>query len=133
MSDGRVERLSAKGLLKARTMVLESGESAGWEVGMLDHFRAVANALGNKLRAVSDGARAPDTLGGNTYSFDVYPGHPHEARVLGLLRHFRQEIDGLWGDVSDFNKGRELPADSRKVTFYFGQNTQEPDDLIDNN
>lgn len=70
-----------------------------------------------------------DLIGGATLSFDIYPGHPDEAEVYGLLAHIREEVNQLWNRVSNYN--REHPIRDRaktKVVFYFGQNVEPSDE-----
>src|SRR6185295_19348815 len=45
----------------------------GWEAAVFDHFQALVKTIAAKL--ADDGARR-DQVGGSTYSFDVWPGHP---------------------------------------------------------
>lgn len=125
VNDGRVERGEAG--LVATGLHIPVGAEQGWEAAVADHFQAVTSAIANKLslgRSAED-----DMLGGATLRFTVFEGHPFEAEVLGLLRRVRGEVNALWTRVEAHNKRHPLPRDTKRVTFYFGQNVT-PQDLI---
>lgn len=96
-------------------------ESSGWEAALFDHYQAVVAAIVRKLRAGSNRARRDDRVGGSTYSFDVWRGHPFEERVYGLLRRVREEADLLLDEVVRYNEANGRPADATRVSFYVGQ------------
>ena len=102
-------------------MLLPMGESAGWEASLLDHYRAMVAAMCAKLRNGRTRALPDDQLGGSTFSFDIWPGHPHEQRVLSLLASHRQQVGALWTEIADHAQQVAAPANPTRVTFYFGQ------------
>jgi hypothetical protein len=61
---------------------------------VLDHYRAVAVAIANKVRA-GFGAQAGDRLGGSTFTFTVHDAHPHASEVYALLRETRVRAQAL--------------------------------------
>jgi hypothetical protein len=70
-------------------------------------------------------------VGGTTITFEVAPGHPHEREVYGLLGKVRRDVNELWARVAEHNKSHPLDERERtKVTFYFGQNAEETDDMV---
>lgn len=92
----------------------------GWEAAVFDHFSAMAQAIGRKVKLGR--ADTNDTVGGSTFTFNVYPGHPNFNRVLALLEHTRQEVRALWQDTTDYNASHANPGTAKvKVRFYFGQ------------
>lgn len=99
---------------------LPLGEDAGWEAALLDHYQAVVAAVCQKLRNGSTRSLPADQVGGSTFSFDVWPGHPLEERVTGLLASHRRDLGRLWDEVTAHN-ARGKPARFSKVTFYLGQ------------
>jgi hypothetical protein len=118
LGDGRVTERD--GSLIATTFDIPVGSELGWEAAVSDHFRAVATAIAAKLKlGRSDSG---DQVGGATLSFLVYPDHPHEQAVYGLLARTRAQCDALWEQVSEFNRQQPPPDDAARVTFYFGQN-----------
>ena len=87
---------------------------------MLDHFRAVATAIGAKVNRPRSAQE--DEIGGGTRSFKVYPGHPHTQAVYALLREARERSRAVWERVSEYNEKVPPPEHCERVTFYFGQN-----------
>lgn len=104
----------------------------GWEAAVFDHFSAMAQAI---VRKVKLGRKAGnDTIGGSTFTFNVYPGHPNYNRVLALLEHTRQEVKRLWLDTTEYNCRHPDGGSSGKVKvrFYFGQDVTKSGDGVDN-
>jgi hypothetical protein len=128
IADGRV-RATEQAELRADVFSVRVGDKQGWEAAVFDHFSAVAAAIASKVQR-GPGSRADDRIGGATLSFDVHPGHPHESEVYGLLARIRGDVNELWTRVSSHNRANPIADDvKRKVTFYFGQNVQENDEL----
>jgi hypothetical protein len=105
---------------EALTFDIPVGASHGWEAAVCDHFRAVSNAIAAKVE--SPRSRSDDRIGGTTFKFTVYEGHPSAERVFGLLARFREELNELWEATSAHNAAHPIPEDATRVTFYFGQN-----------
>jgi hypothetical protein len=109
-------------------VLIPVGSEAGWESAVFDHFRAVCAALVNKMRQGGAAAAGRALIGGTTLSFDLYPGHPYEAQVKGLLTKVRTEALELWRQVAAFNTAHPVPEDAaEKVVFYAGQNFMSND------
>ncbi|MGC4065100.1 MAG: hypothetical protein QM784_10735 [Polyangiaceae bacterium] len=96
------------------------GEAAGWEAAVIDHHRAVLNALAAKLTGGKHVSAAADEVGGTTLAFDLWPGHPKEQEVRKLLSTVRQQVIPMWNEVAEYNRVNR-PEETYKVTFYFGQ------------
>jgi hypothetical protein len=125
LSSKRIQR-DESGSYRSQSLVIPLGTSAGWEAAMLDHFQALVRTLCARL-GDSSGA-APDELGGSTYTYTVYPGHPHEQEVRGLLREFRERHTALRKKVRAYNDEHPPPSRVERVIVYGGQNiTQEED------
>lgn len=106
-----------------QTCVLPMGEASGWEAAVFDHYQSMVAALCTKLRGGDTCSLPRDVIGGSTYSFDVWPGHPHEAAIYGLLREHRAQASALRKEVTAHNDAVGRPAAGRsKVVFYVGQN-----------
>jgi hypothetical protein len=122
LDHGRIECVNGVGGVRysSQRMLLPLGETAGWEAGVLDHYHAVVGALCAKLRNGLTRALPADQLGGSTFSFNVWPGHPNEARVLSLLAEHRRTLGALWDAVNEHGSSERPDAYSR-VTFYCGQ------------
>lgn len=59
-------------------------------------------------------------MGGSTYAFDIWPGHPLEAEVKGQLADMRRRASDLRQRVDAHNQSRGL-RDGQRVTTYVGQ------------
>jgi hypothetical protein len=103
-------------------------ESAGWGAAVIDHYRALVVAMGQKLREKAEPTLPPEVVGGSTYSFDLYDGHPHEEEALELLAATRQSLSELRAKVCEHNDSVGREKIDRKVTFYFGQSVIDVDD-----
>ncbi len=131
IGDGRITSSDQSGtqMLSCARLTIPVGAEQGWEAAVLDHFSTVTAAIATKLRANATRSLPDDVVGGSTLSFGVYPGHPFEKQVYGLLKRVRHDVHQLWDTVSAYNQ--EHPADPAGITdvsFYFGQSIREPDD-----
>ncbi len=128
VSSGRIELTSGPEPRKyfAREFFVPLDATTGWEAAVLDHFQAVVRTIGARLRA--DGVSTEGVVGGSTYAFDVWPGHPHEADVLGLLRGLRDQAGALRQQVRAYNTSHARPLRYTEVTFYGGQWLLERED-----
>lgn len=112
--------------IETTPLVIPLGTELGWEAAVLDHFRAVANAIAAKLKTGAIRADERDAVGGTTLSFKIGREHPYRARVLGLLARTREEAIGLWDEVETYNASHAIAdEESSRVWFYFGQYVEE--------
>lgn len=100
------------------------GQAAGWEAAIVDHHRAVLKALAAKVVSGRHVSAAADEIGGTTLNFDLWPGHPHEREVRGLLARVRKDVVSLWEEVAAYNEIHR-PEVTYSVSFYCGQNLSE--------
>jgi hypothetical protein len=102
--------------------VIAMGDAAGWEAAVFDHYQAMVTALSAKLRLGVQRSGADETVGGSTYGFTVWPGHPHHDEVLGILSRLRRDLSPLRQKVHDYNTNNPGPAEGRiGVIAYVGQ------------
>jgi hypothetical protein len=125
LADGRIER-GADGRLGTSRFVLPLGAAAGWEAAVFDHLQAVVHTIRQRLRRetardAESVALDPAQVGGSTYSFDVWSGHPLEAEVLSQLARLRRDLGELRQRVDAHNQASGVPADYRQVITYVGQ------------
>ena len=118
------------GRYDAGTLVLPLGSSAGFEAALFDHYQAMVRTICTRLQATGDAVRQAET-GGSTYSFTVWPGHPHEDEVRGLLKEYRERVTELRERVEAHNREHPLPEQHQRVTAYGGLSVldEERDDL----
>jgi len=121
VDSGRIE-LAADGNYRSRRLVLPLGATAGWEAALFDHFQAVVKTMCVRLRSGSEGGSPERELecGGSTYTFSIWPGHPHEDEVRGLLREFRTRHSELRQRVLKHNDQHPAPPQHERVTAYGG-------------
>jgi hypothetical protein len=101
----------------ARDFSVPLGASAGWEAAVFDHVQAMVLAIVQRLAAEPSGK----LVGGSTYTFDVWDGHPMVAEVEGALARFRDEHSALRARVEAHNQSAGRPASYRQVMVYAGQ------------
>lgn len=109
---------------RAESCLIPLEQTAGWEAAVLDHFQAMVGAVCAKLALITSPKGGTPQVGGSTYTFDVWPGHPQYEQVTGLLERTRTECGSMWEAVHQHNAQLEKPATFERVTFYFGQNVR---------
>lgn len=122
---GRVSRVEQGGTetYQCDQCVIPYGDTVGWEAAVFDHYQAVLTAIANKVRKGASRAMASESIGGSTYHFDLYRGHPLEEKVLGLLKTVRDQASALRKEVNENNTDGTIPDQNRyRVVFYAGQN-----------
>lgn len=125
--DGRLDVTELDGVRRYRclTCVLPVGSPIGWEAALFDHYTALVQAMAVKLEQGVTRTFPADVLGGSTYSFEVWSGHPFEERVLALLRDQRAAVSRLREEVERYNQAHGIPEDGyTEVVFYFGQSVR---------
>jgi hypothetical protein len=130
MEAGRVRRDGAPNdpVYRTTNFVVPLGAQAGWEAALLDHFHALVRTMCQKLRVGAESSAA-DTIGGSTYTFAVWEGHPLREEVIGGLRRFRESFGALRARVDAYNEAHGVPEAYEQVVFYGGQSVlpQESD------
>ncbi len=136
-----LDRLVASGLVarddvageprySARTLSIPLGAQVGWEAAVYDHFQAVVRTIAQKLASKLT-ADARDTVGGSTFTFKVWAGHPLEHEVMGSLARFRRDYEDLRERVRAFNDSNPTPKEWRRVVVYGGQSVTDEEDADD--
>jgi hypothetical protein len=97
------------------------GQARGWEAAVLDHYQALVSAVSSKLRGGSQASELGDTVGGSTWSLDVWPGHPLEAEAKSTLRRLRDDVEGLRQRVDAHNQSVGHAQPTEQVVVYLGQ------------
>jgi hypothetical protein len=120
LAAGRIER-TADDKVVARAFFLPLGSSQGWEAAVFDHLQALVQTVCQRLQQSALGAAPDDVVGGSTYAFDVWPGHPLEDEVKGQLSRMRTQASALRQRVDAYNRTSGLARDYERVTTYMGQ------------
>jgi hypothetical protein len=108
---------------RCESFVISFGDAAGWEAAVFDHYQAMVVALVAKLRGGERRADLGDAIGGSTFAFDLWEGHPMQARVLSFLRNVREQGMALRRELDEANAASPMPADATplRVISYVGQ------------
>jgi hypothetical protein len=128
MASGRVRE--SGGVYSCEQCVIPFDEPAGWEAAIFDHYQAMVTAICIKLQKGKRTAALGDTVGGSTYTFDIWEGHPMHGEVLGLLRELRRHGRNLRERVEAYNTehAAQRVATTRRelrVITYVGQGVLE--------
>lgn len=127
LSDGRVKDVDGK--LESDSCVIPLGAEAGWEASVFDHYQAVVIAIANKLQRRERRALPQDAVGGSTYRFDIWKGHPAEEEVLATLRKVRELVGSTRAKLDGVL--RPQGAEAYQVVFYAGQNVVRDEEPLD--
>lgn len=122
VSLGRIARDLETGepLFHCDEFLVPLGEPTGWEAAVFDHFQAMVQTICQRLDRES-GPSKQDIVGGSTYTFDVWDGHPLAEEVYGTLGDLRQRLGDLRARVEAVNADSEFPRDYESVVVYGGQ------------
>jgi hypothetical protein len=111
----------------AQDFVIPLGSSVGWEAAVFDHVQAVVQTICQRLEQLSTEGPPDPAVGGSTYSFDVWPGHPLELRVKGQLAELRDRLGALRREVEAYNEEHGTRTRREQVITYVGQCVLERD------
>ena len=102
------------------------GAVVGWEAAVFDHYQAMVTAIGTKLRlGDSEEGRY---VGGSTYNFWIWEGHPMEREVLCLLEELRERVGALRQRVTKHNESDpRREHEMTRVIAYVGQTLLAPE------
>lgn len=115
----------------SRTCVMPAGTDAGWEAAVFDHYQAMVTAVGTKLRLGRTQAAAGEWVGGSTYSYDVWRGHPLRREVLGFLQETRARAVALRERVAEHNLKHTGEEAIERVIAYVGQTVIASDETTE--
>jgi hypothetical protein len=121
VESGRIEYSEETACYHASTLVLPLGTEVGWEAAVFDHFKALVNTITTRLREERAAPSLADRTGGSTYTLEVWPSHPQEARVYDTLRGLRERLGELRAQVEEYNAEHMRPENFAKVLLYVGQ------------
>jgi len=121
VASGRVD--ATGGRYEASLLFLPLGSPVGFEAAVLDHFKAVVTTLAARLRIRPSATSPTDHVGGSTYSFDVWSGHPLADEARSTLGALRAKVGDLRKRVEEYNALHERPEDHERIVLYFGQSS----------
>lgn len=112
---------AAQARYRTTQLVMPLEHRSGWATAVLDHYQAAVETIVARLRGDPAEAPYPGRSGGSTWTFDVWPGHPHEREVINLLGDMRERVIALQQTVFAYNEATGRPAGHARLTFYLGQ------------
>ena len=133
---GRVREQAAPGAEPSYTaseFFVPRDARVGWEAAVFDHFQAMVQTVCQRLRQPTFGADRADVIGGSTYTFDVWSGHPLEIEVKAGLREARERLGALRGRVQEYNRAHPPPKRHQEVVHYVGQCVLERESEFEGN
>lgn len=127
LTEARRIRRTAEGRLAAEDFVIRLGSAVGWEAAVFDHVQAMVQTICQRLRQTSFDTEVREHVGGSTYSFDVWPGHPLEREVKAQLAEIRERCGALRQRVDAYNAEHGRKNEYQQVITYVGQCVLERD------
>ncbi|HEY5957157.1 MAG TPA: hypothetical protein VIV60_11410 [Polyangiaceae bacterium] len=118
---GRIERSVADGTFRTKSLTVPLGSPVGWEAAVFDHYQAMVRTISCRLRLTRAAPSLADRIGGSTYSFEVWPDHPHAAETYATLGNLRAKLSELRARIESYNAQHEIPEKHMQVTLYVGQ------------
>lgn len=121
--DGKCIQVSetTKGLeYRSSELVIGLDHAVGWEASVLDHYQALVRTICSRLQG--DPYKNQDnTVGGSTYTFTIWPGHPLENEVFSELSNYRKRQSDLRKRVNEYNCEQVVPDKTITLVSYAGQ------------
>jgi hypothetical protein len=118
---GRVSQSETDAAYSACSLVVPFGSPVGWEAAVFDHFQAMVKTITCRLRESRVAASMADRIGGSTYTFEVWPEHPHAEEAYGTLNALRVKLGELRKKIEQYNQEHPVPENHVQVSLYFGQ------------
>jgi DNA-binding MarR family transcriptional regulator len=135
VADGRVQGAATVDGVRysVESLVIDYGDDEGWQAALFDHYQAMVSAMCTKLRSGQTRASARDYVGGSTYHFDLWQGHPLESEVLEVLADTRARVRALCERVQRINAEHapDTLPNARRVTAYVGQTVVQDEEASD--
>ena len=119
----RVESSNEGNALAFRTgsLFVPVGAPVGWEAAVFDHFQAMVKTICCRVREDRPSGNANGTVGGSTYTLDIWQGHPLEQEARDTLARLRATVVDLRQRVEAYNATNEVPERHDQVVLYVGQ------------
>jgi hypothetical protein len=131
VDQGKVVREECASVVRYRSehCLIGLEHSAGWEAAVFDHYQAVVTAIASKLALGTSQAKEADLVGGSTYHYDVWDGHPLYDEVAGQLAALRQSSVALRQKLETYNREHAAPSEDQLHRFiaYVGQTVRMPE------
>lgn len=123
LADGRVQRSGRQPAVvyRAAEVVITQADTAGWEAAVFDHFQALVTTVTTKLRTRRLLAMPLEWVGGSTYSYELWQGHPLFEEAVSFLKTTRERALELRERIEEHNQRQTRREYPLRVLVYFGQ------------
>jgi hypothetical protein len=106
---------------RAQSLLIPVGAAVGWEAAVFDQFQAMVKTICCRLRDEGSTANSSSTVGGSTYTLDVWPGHPMAGEAYSALARLRASLVDLRQRIETYNAENSIPTLHNQVVLYVGQ------------
>jgi len=106
---------------QAGSLYVPVGAPVGWEAAVFDHFQAMVKTICCRLRDDRSSQSPGETIGGSTYTLDIWPGHALEEEACTTLARLRKNLVDLRQRVEAYNSEHGTPERHNQVVLYVGQ------------
>lgn len=127
-ADARVTRSERLGqtMYSCDGCFIAHDDAHGWEAAVFDHYQAMVTAICTKLRLGASSGPMQERVGGSTFSYFVWDGHPLRDEVYSFLQRTRGQAAELRERVARFNTEQDRPQEEMtRIIAYVGQTTLE--------
>jgi hypothetical protein len=106
---------------RAATLEVLLGDGPGWEAAVFDHYQALVKTVCQRLSPECKADVAAGHVGGSTFTFDVWDGHPLAGEAYACIARFREAHATLFERIERHNAAHGRPAQHDQVIVYGGQ------------
>src|SRR5262249_5334672 len=106
---------------RATTLEVLLGDAVGWEAAVFDHYQAMVKTIGRRLSPDAKADVAAGHVGGSTFTFDVWEGHPLAGEAYACLARFREAHAALYERIERYNAEHGRAPHHDQVIVYGGQ------------
>jgi len=119
---GRVDESDCDGTktYRSKSLFIPVGATVGWEAAVFDNYKAMVNTI--VARVSGESTSLPDTMGGCTFTMEVWDGHPLQEKSYRALSQIRKQLSNLRNEIEEYNDAHGgVPEDHTRVSLYAGQ------------
>jgi hypothetical protein len=123
VATNRIEVASTEGGVsyRAESLYIPVGATVGWEAAVFDHFQAMVKTICCRLREERVAPERGDTVGGSTYTLDIWPDHPLATEAYTTLARLRADLVALRQRIEAHNATQGVPTQYHQLVLYLGQ------------
>ncbi|MBN1652680.1 MAG: hypothetical protein JXA30_02775 [Deltaproteobacteria bacterium] len=116
-----VQGTDADASYSSRELEVRIDASVGWEAAFFDHYQSMVKTMCQRLSKVNKPTDKKGRIGGSTYTFDIWPGHPLAEQAYSCLARFREQHGALYDKIEKYNADNGIPKKYNQIVVYGGQ------------